>query len=167
LMSQAAKDILNGPESFYCERFRSQMPRRDCVMRRHRAIELEMGFDPIEDDPDLAMSVKGCLECEQGDGIYKDVLKRLRDRRNARRARARRPRVVTRKGRPGIKGQIYLALGKRLRTIRQHLDISQERMARILETEQTIISKTENNKPIRKETARKIEEGLERIAQSA
>jgi len=161
LMSQAAKDILNGPESFYCERFRSQMPKRDCVMRRHRAIELEIGFDPIEDDPDLAMSVECCLECEQGEELNKELLKRIKDKRNVRRARMNRPRVVKRKSHPGIKGQVYKELGKKVREIRQRLSASQEEMARWLGVNQTIISNLENQKPVSKKTAGLVEQGLD------
>jgi len=160
---QAAEKILSGPDYFYCERFRVKMPKACCLKRRHRAIEAEIGCNHDEDDPDLAIRVECCLECDQGDEVYEDILKRMRARRNARRARMNRPRVVTRKGHPGIKGQVYKELGKKALEIRQHLNVSQEEMARCLHVNQTIVSNLENRKPVSKKTAGLVEEGLEKL----
>ena len=165
-MSHAAEEILNGLDYFYCERFKARMPKKDCVKRRHQAIEVEIGnFAHDYDDFDLTLSLKDCLECPQGDEVYKEFLKLLRERRKARRARIKRPKIVKPRIQVGERGKIYLELGKKMRKTRQDLNISQDELGRRLGADQSIISKIEHNKPISGRTARTIEEGLESIEQ--
>ena len=61
--------ILNGPDYFRCEMFRTRMPKRDCVKRQKRDHKV---YSIYLVTTDVDMSLDKCQECKQGKGLMKE-----------------------------------------------------------------------------------------------
>jgi len=70
MKTQAAKEILNGPDYFTCEKFGTRMPKKDCVKRQKRRHQV---YSPWIEISTVNMSLDQCQDCEQGKSIMEEV----------------------------------------------------------------------------------------------
>jgi len=65
-VADSAEEILNGPDYFFCEKYKSWMSKRACVKRQNKDHQVYSSF--VETFP-INMSLARCEGCEQGMAI--------------------------------------------------------------------------------------------------
>ncbi len=67
---ESIEKILNGPDYFLCDRFKTRMKKADCIKRQGGFTST---FGTWQHDPNMGMSFEECVDCAQGKSIRTDV----------------------------------------------------------------------------------------------